>query len=267
VAEGPEAEGLESTPPPTTLTTPVPAGSTTMEVADQAGMRAGDKLDLIDPGVVTERVEIASVGSVVLTAPTVNSFPAGSIVSHVPAGSGLSAPPAPSAPTVKAFGDPHLVNVHGERFDIFQEGTHVLLLIPKGAFEKAFLNVVAEARRSGVACSDLYFKTLNVTGKWAEEIRKGGLQYFASRPSKATSETWMHFRSVDLKVRWGHTGDGIEYLNLFVRHLGMTGFQVGGLLGEDDHKEIATRTKGCKQTVSLVDAPHAGEAMAKAEYM
>merc|ERR1719382_628464 len=140
----------------------------------------------------------------------------------------------PAAPLLQAVGDPHLVNMHGERFDIFKEGKFVLLRIPKGAIETALLNVAAEARRSGVACSDLCFKTLNVTGKWAEEIHQGGLHYFASRPSSMTSASWMHFRSVDLKVKWGHTGDGVEYLNVFVRHLRKAGYPVGGLLGEDD---------------------------------
>jgi hypothetical protein len=185
--------------------------------------------------------------------------------------------PAPTTPTpgtpgtqsqsLQAVGDPHLVNMHGERFDIFQEGTHVLLLIPKGAVETAFLNVMAEAWRSGSACSDLYFKTVNVTGKWVEEIHEGGLQYFASRPSSDTSNPWMHFRSVDLKVRWGHTGDGIKYLNLFVRHLGKAGYPVGGLLGEDDHRAIATRTEGCLKSVSLMQTPYQQEAMAEADLM
>merc|ERR1711920_266284 len=108
--------------------------------------------------------------------------------STVAAAESLDTGPGAPPSTVKAFGDPHLVNIHGERFDIFREGAHVLLRIPKGAVgRKVFLNVVAEARRSGVACSDLYFKTLNVTGKWAEEIRSGGLHYFASRPSSVTS--------------------------------------------------------------------------------
>jgi hypothetical protein len=237
------------------MSTPAPAGSSTLEVASEAGMSEGDKLDLHDPGTGTkEQVQIASFGSIVLTQPLVNSFPAGSTVTRV---TGL----------VKAVGDPHLVNVHGERFDIFQEGTHVLLLIPKGAVETAFLNVMAEAWRSGSACSDLYFKTMNVTGKWVEEIHEGGLQYFASRPSSDTSNPWMHFRSVDLKVRWGHTGDGIKYLNLFVRHLGKAGYPVGGLLGEDDHRAIATRTEGCLKSVSLMQTPYQQEAMAEADLM
>jgi hypothetical protein len=165
----------------------------------------------------------------------------------------------------KAVGDPHLVNMHGERFDVFQEGKHVLLLIPKDAVGKVLLSVMAEARGSGAACSDLYFKTLNVTGKWVEEVHQdhGGLQFFASSPSSDTSNTWMHFRSVDLKVRWGRTLDGIEYLNLFVRHLGSVGYRVGGLLGDDDHTEIATPTKGCKQIVSL----NSVSPVAMADYM
>merc|ERR1719382_1225357 len=160
----------------------------------------------------------------------------------------------PAAPLLQAFGDPHLVNMHGERFDILKEGKFVLLRIPKGAIETALLNVAAETQRSGKACSDLYFKTLNVTGNWAEEAHPGGLRYFANKPSKAARRTWMRFRTVDLKVRWGRTGDGIEYLNLFVRHLDTAGYPVGGLLGDDDHKAIATRTADCKHIANLAQA-------------
>merc|ERR1712037_876896 len=105
------------------------------------------------------------------------------------------------------------------------------------------------------------------TGKWAEEVRRGGLDFFASRPSKNTINPWMHFRSVDLKVRWGHTGDGIEYLNLFVRHLGKAGYPVGGLLGEDDHTAIATRTEHCKNIASLARTRYYCEAMGEADLM
>jgi hypothetical protein len=190
------------------------------------------------------------------------------------AGLPTPAPPTPAppalpftAPLTKATGDPHLVNIHGQRFDIFQEGMHVLLRIPKGAVSKVFLNVVAEARHSGAACSDLYFKALNVTGKWVEAVHHGSLQYFASMPGSEASKTWMQFGSVGLKVRWGHTGDGTEYLNLFVRNLGKAGYPVGGLLGEDDHVAIATPPERCKHSVILADILHTGEAMAEADNM
>ena len=56
-----------------------------------------------------------------------------------------------------ATGDPHLQNVHGERFDLMKPGKHVLINIPKGdPVENALFRVVAEASRSGGQCADMY---------------------------------------------------------------------------------------------------------------
>ena len=58
-----------------------------------------------------------------------------------------------------ATGDPHLQNVHGERFDLMKPGKHVLINIPKEVLaEKALLRVQADARRMGDSCADMYLK-------------------------------------------------------------------------------------------------------------
>merc|ERR1719413_52460 len=53
-----------------------------------------------------------------------------------------------------AVGDPHLQNVHGERFDLMKPGKHVLINIPRGvSAEKSLLRVQADARQLGGQCA------------------------------------------------------------------------------------------------------------------
>jgi len=151
-----------------------------------------------------------------------------------------------------ASGDPHLMTMRGERFDIMQAGTHMLIQIPRGASaQTSLLAAEARAERSSAACSDLYFKSLNLTGRWADELNSGGFRFLAGVPDAHVGTGWLHIKQVDVKVRWGRTGEGVEYLNVFFRHLGMVGFPVGGLLGEDDHSQAATADPYCAQILSL----------------
>ena len=166
----------------------------------------------------------------------------------VPYGGG--AMPAPS-PTTSATGDPHLQNIHGERFDLMKPGEHVLINIPRGVTaEKSLLRVQAAARQLGGQCADMYFQELNVTGSWAEATQTGGYHYTASR-SDVETPSWVAYGKVGLKVVHGHTDSGLSYLNVYVRHLGRAGFAVGGLLGEDDHEDVSVPPSGCVRRVSL----------------
>jgi hypothetical protein len=154
-------------------------------------------------------------------------------------------------------GDPHLTNMHGQRFDLYQPGVHVLIQVPRRAKPAdTLLRVEADARRMGAACADLYFQVLNITGNWTGGSE--GLQFFANQ--EPDSSDWRKFGEVDLKVIRGHTGEGIEYLNVFVKHLNAIKFPVGGLLGEDDHKAAATPGKECSEAVEL-HAKHRSFAM------
>ena len=132
-------------------------------------------------------------------------------------------------------------------------GTHVLINIPRGALaENALLRVQADARRLGGSCADMFFQALNVTGAWADAKQDGGYQYVAShRPVEAPE--WLAFGGVELKVVHGHTQSGLEYLNFFVRRLRRAGLAVGGLLGEDDHKDAATPPASCIHRASLLE--------------
>jgi len=153
-----------------------------------------------------------------------------------------------------AIGDPHLQNVHGERFDLMKAGQHVLINIPRGmSAANALLRVQADARRMGGHCADMYFQELNVTGAWAEAKQVGGYRYGVSQRDVETPG-WVDFGSrVQLKVVHGRTDNGLRYLNLYVKHLGRAGFAVGGLLGEDDHGDVAIRPAACAKKVSLLE--------------
>jgi len=173
----------------------------------------------------------------------------------VPTPAPTQAPTLASTPqqnSISATGDPHLQNVHGERFDLMMPGKHVLIQIPKGELaQNALLRVQADARRLGGQCADLYFQELNITGEWAEATQIGGLNFNARKQIHETPK-WVKFGKVQIKVAHGHTDEGIQYLNCYVKHLGHAGYDVGGLLGEDDHKEAAKPSPACVHHTSLL---------------
>ncbi|CAK0881166.1 unnamed protein product [Prorocentrum cordatum] len=174
----------------------------------------------------------------------------------------VTIPPRASA---SAVGDPHLQNVHGERFDLLQPGRHTLLEIPRrAAAESVLLLVEAEARHDGSACADVYFRALNITGQWPEARAKGGLRFRAHDDTRRPSK-WMNFAGVSLRVAHGHTTQGARYLNLYVKHLSKTGFAIGGLLGEDDHEMASTPLESCRRSTSLLSADTSAPAASTAE--
>jgi len=174
--------------------------------------------------------------------------------------------PAPGAggagAGASAVGDPHLQNIHGERFDLMKAGKHVLINIPRGmSAENTLLRVQADARRLGGQCADMYFQELNVTGSWAEDKQAGGYHYSVTQHD-AKSPEWVSFGKVELKVVHGRTDSGLLYLNLYVKHLGRAGFAVGGLLGEDDHGDVSAAPDSCAQRLALVAGTRGGEGQA-----
>merc|ERR1719230_236164 len=163
---------------------------------------------------------------------------------------------ANSVPSVSAVGDPHMQNILGQRFDLAQPGEHTLLEIPRGASASdALLRVTADAEHEGGACSDMYFKALNITGLWASAQQKDGYMYTAGAPQPVVG--WRSFDKVEVKVAWGRTLGGVEYLNFMVRHLMRFGQDVGGLLGMDDYTQAAKRDPSCGSVtlVQLHSAP------------
>jgi len=168
----------------------------------------------------------------------------------------VSTPPALHVTPISAVGDPHLVNVHGQGFDLYQPGTHVLLQIPEAETPKnTLLRVEGSVERSqGRPCADAYFKAFHFTGKWAEPHfhpfhPRTGVMISVNASNEWSS--WQHMGPVGLKVSWGHTNDGIEYLNLHLKNLGHVGYAIGGLLGNADHTAVSTRSSSCAKTIAL----------------
>jgi len=156
--------------------------------------------------------------------------------------------------SVAATGDPHMENIHGERFDLMMPGKHILINIPRGERgEKALLRVEADAHQLGGHCADTYFQELNITGAWVGKNHTSGLR-FQAQDAGDKNLNWEEFGKVALKVAHGRTWSGTQYLNFYVKHLGRAGFVVGGLLGEDDHEDAAKPADACVQRVSLLQS-------------
>jgi len=152
---------------------------------------------------------------------------------------------------VAATGDPHLQNVLGQRFDLMKPGNHVLINIPRGRHKKALLCVQADARQLGGQCADMYFQEVNITGEWVQAKGASGFR-FQAQGVHDDQPKWMKFGKVQVKVSHGRTQSGAKYLNVYVKHLGQSGFAVGGLLGDDDHTEAATPSEACAHKQSLL---------------
>jgi len=178
-----------------------------------------------------------------------------------------TAPPTPAVPGFggpaaggsSAVGDPHLQNVHGQKFDLMKPGKHVLINIPRGVTaEKSMLQVQADARHLGGQCADMYFQEVNVTGSWAEAKKAGGYHYSVKHGDVETPE-WVAFGKVGLKVVQGRTDGGLSYLNVYVKHLSRAGYAVGGLLGEDDHEDVITPPADCAKRMALLETGEGGQ--------
>jgi hypothetical protein len=144
-------------------------------------------------------------------------------------------------------GDPHLVNMRGEHFDIYEPGNVTLVQLPQRAEpESVLLLVEADARRVGGPCS-VFFQVLTISGKWTNQSEP--IRFLANphgTPPGMPWKQWMRFGRVGLKVV--HRKKDVEYLNIYVQNLGLTGYAVGGLLGGDDHMAVATRPQHCSRS-------------------
>jgi len=140
---------------------------------------------------------------------------------------------------VSSSGDPHMVNLRGERFDVHRSGHHTLLEIPQGALPgNVSLKVVAYVVHRP-SCQAEYIKALNFTGKYVQEAtRKSMIKIKADDTSRAPK--WneaLHLGPIFMKVMGRATKKGYRYLNVQAKNL--TGLQVpiGGILGMDDHAD------------------------------
>merc|ERR1719188_791519 len=167
---------------------------------------------------------------------------------------------------VKSFGDPHMQNILGQKFDLMRPGDHTLVQIPKHTNNyNTLLRVVAQVSRVGGSCQDMYIMRVNVTGAWLKESGRRHLHFAAGVAQPNLDSKWLHFGPVDLKVAQGKTRDDTAYLNFFVRNLAKTSYPVGGLLGEDSHEIEATPTENCQRSMSLLEVSASIEAHSLSE--
>jgi hypothetical protein len=145
---------------------------------------------------------------------------------------------------VSGVGDPHLSNMRGEHFDIFQTGIVPLLQLPRRAMlENTLLLLEANAKRMGDVCS-VYFQSVTISGIWTNQSEP--IQFFANPhgdPRGMKWKEWRRFGTVELKIV--RQIKGIDYINVYAKLSGLAGYAVGGLLGSDDHKAMSTRPRQC----------------------
>ena len=164
-----------------------------------------------------------------------------------------------------------MTNVRGEKFWLMQPGKHSFLRIPLDTGSK--LRVDADVERIGDLCSEMYIKSLNISGSHLHQA--GALLLRAGKPvvqvegqpapvnitdfAKQShafgvltrSPFMLHLEIGDshLDVKWKEFhhrgGDKGKYLNFKATHLGET-VDVGGLLGHDDHTFAASTPSQCK---------------------
>jgi len=173
-----------------------------------------------------------------------------------------SSPTTP--PEVSAVGDPHLVNLRGERFDIYEPGSFVLVQLPRGAEPASTLLLVeAGAAVVGGPCS-VFFQTVTISGAWTNQTEP--LLFTADPHSKPSSTfhsvQWMQFGLVGVKVI--HWRKEVDFLDIYVKNVGQTGHTVGGLLGSDDHKELAPMPRECSLSHGRAARPRLESSVAEA---
>jgi len=161
-----------------------------------------------------------------------------------------STPDAQAASTpddVQAKGDPHLINMFGQHFDVRVPGVHMFLQIPLNAYAaSALLTIRADVQRFGTACSDVYVQGVSLNGKW---VGNETIVYkIGQMPEK---QDWVRFHEVMVKVVPAHTNTNVAYLNLLVKGLQKVKYPVGGLLGEADHEWVSTPEAHCLNRLSL----------------
>jgi len=157
-----------------------------------------------------------------------------------------------------ATGDPHMVNIKGQHFDILQRGNHVLVHIPRGAPPRDTLLRVEAVVAGGPSCDFSFIQSLNITGKWTEKDGKGGARPNGVRLEalpfghKSKTRPRFDFGPVHFAAGYGRTESGFTYLNFRTSPLHLSNMSVGGLLGEDDHAAAAS-LENC-----LKDLRHSG---------
>jgi hypothetical protein len=74
--------------------------------------------------------------------------------------------PLPSG-SANAFGDPHMKNVRGEKFEVRKPGVHTFLDVPQGSTaDSVLLRVDALVKAEATKCSAMFIKRVDIAGRW-----------------------------------------------------------------------------------------------------
>jgi len=172
-------------------------------------------------------------------------------------------------------GDPHIVNIRGEKFDIWRLGTVQLLRLPETDNHHPQFRFTANVSsehdtQSDSGCAARYMTSMRFSGSWfgnqevyirlvAGEMRVHvgdkslitlekvpiGKSLSVFRPSEALVTVSVGDATInvmpDNAVFKPHF-----YLNTEVRNLSSLGLKIGGILGNDDHTEVAQKPASCE---------------------
>jgi len=183
---------------------------------------------------------------------------------------------------VSSSGDPHMINIKGDAFDIYRPGVWEFLRVPlQASTSSADLRIMANVTNIGdevdKCTKALYITRFTMGGNWVSgqdidvRVLKGEMSVsvgkktiHASPKPQFLGKTPHGMLRLDMQkdgfltIRIGSSllAIGIDhrpvhkYLNLKATGLGKLGHKLGGLLGEDDHSWISMRPASCSEKYS-----------------
>jgi hypothetical protein len=176
------------------------------------------------------------------------------------------------------YGDPHVTNIRGEKFNVFKVGHLEFLRVPlQSAYKDANLTILGNVKDlvgTSDQCEQVRYITsvlfggawvgdqkLNVSVEGGELVARVGTSFERINPSDHATPigSLLHLHMPDkghAQLRAGQMSIAISaagdhggkhfYLNLDAKSLAALKCQIGGLLGEDSHDDVSTRPSGCK---------------------
>jgi len=182
-------------------------------------------------------------------------------------------------PPVSSSGDPHMINIKGDAFDLYRPGVWEFLRVPlQASTNTAELRIMANVTNIGdevdTCTKALYITRFTMGGNWVNgqdidvrvlngqmsvSIGKKTIQTSAKPVFVGTTPHGMLRLDMQkagfLTIRIGSSllAIGVDhkpehkYLNFQATGLGKLGHRLGGLLGEDDHSWISMRPASCSQ--------------------
>lgn len=73
--------------------------------------------------------------------------------------------------TATAFGDPHVQNMMGTKFEIRRRGRHLMVALPRGSeASDSLLRVEATVQPAAEECGAMYIKSVTIAGQWLGSV-------------------------------------------------------------------------------------------------